>query len=260
MKRIAYLLLIALTLMFLTSCEVEWETKFNKDGGGKYSMIMDMSAMIEMTAGMQSNKKKKENELKDTVIDFSKILLEKKDSIAKLPADEQKKLKELEDLKITIDADTAINKAIVRIDYDFDDLEDLKSVGKKMRLADLDKFVKMGSKGKAKKEKEDEVEEKEDEKFPAITDMLNIEYSDKKFVSKLSEEASKEIKKNSGDDNPFASLIKFKVRYIFPHKIKSVSNEDVRILSSFKGIEFNVSVADLSENPDYLNVEVEFEK
>ncbi len=261
MKRIVYSLLIVLTLIFLTSCEVEWETRFNKDGGGKYSMIMDMSAMLEMTAGMPSNKKKKENELKDTVIDFSKILEDKKDSIAKLSLEEQKRLKELEDLKITIDADSTTHKAIVRIDYDFDNLEDLKSVGKKMRLADLDDFVKLGAKGNINaKEDKAEAEEKKDDKFPAITDMLDIEYTETKFTSKLSDEASKEMKKNSGDDNPFSSMIKFKIRYVFPYRIKSVSNKDVRILSDFKGIEFNASIADLSKNLNYLDVEVAFEK
>ncbi|WP_299623978.1 hypothetical protein [uncultured Tenacibaculum sp.] len=259
MKRIASLFLFVMISTLIVGCAVEWETKFNKDGGGKYSMIIDMSAMIEMTSGMSSNKKKKENELKDTVIDFSKILETKKDSIAKLPIEEQKKLKELEDLKISIEADTATKKAVIRIDYDFDSLEDLKSVGEKIKMADLDEFVKLGNK-KDRKSDQKVTEDEKDEKFPAITDMLNIEYTSSRFSTRMTEESVKEVKKNSGEDNPFASMIKFKMRYIFPYKIKSVSNEDVRILSSFKGIEFDASVSDLSKNPEYLNVDVEFEK
>lgn len=252
MKRIMYYFLFFISLYLITGCEVAWETQFNKNGSGKYSMMVDLSSILQMASSMPSPDEEKSSSIKDTVIDFSKILENKKDSISKLPKDEQKRLKELEDLSIEIKADTATNKGFIRIDYDFDDIEDLKSIGEKLKRVEIDKLANFGNSKK--------MDEKKKEKgLPVITDLFDINFSKKSFETKIKEEAAKNMKSDSEKDAAFANMIVFKIRYVFPYRIKSVSNENVKILSNFKGIEFDASISDMGKNPNFFDVKVDFE-
>jgi hypothetical protein len=252
MKRITYYFVFFIAFNLIAGCEIGWETKFNKDGSGKYSMIVDLSSMLQMASSMPNPDEEKPSSLKDTMIDFSKILEDKKDSIAKLPREEQRRLKELEDLSIVIKADTATNKGFMRVDYDFDDMEDLKSLSEKLKNAEVDKLAsfggakKMNPKGK-------------DRGFPVITDFFDVDFNKKSFTTKIKDGANKKMKSDSGKDEAFAKMIVFKIRYLFPYKIKSVNNENVKILSNFKGIEFDVNFADMAKNPNYFDVKVDFE-
>ncbi|MCH2034895.1 MAG: hypothetical protein MK202_15410 [Tenacibaculum sp.] len=252
MKRIAYYFMFFMTLNLLVGCEVGWETKFNKDGSGKYSMIVDLSSLLQMASTLPKSEDDKPSALKDTVINFSDILETKKDSISKLPKKEQKRLKELEDLAIVIKADTATNKGFMRIDYDFDDMQDLQTLGKKLKSAEIDKLADFGSAKKMnpKGEKKD---------FPVITDMFDINFSKNSFTTKIKEDAGKNMKSDDGKDEAFAKMIVFKIRYLFPYKIKSVNNENVKILANFKGIEFEANIADMAKNPNFFDVKVDFE-
>ncbi len=255
MKNLYQIILFSIITVVLTSCEIVQETKFEEDGSGKYTMGFDMSELMKM--GGDKFKSKEGSAAKkqvDTVIDFAKFLEEKKDSIKKLSKEDRKKLEELEDLKIAIKSDTVTSTFTMKIEYDFEDLKDLATISQKLKDANVKELDKLSGKTGGKEGKGD---------FPNISDMMDIEFDSSHFSAKINAKtlADAEKKKDTTmtEDNPMADLIRFKVRYVFPHKIKSVSNENARILSDFKGIEFSANLFDTNENPHYFDVDIDFE-
>jgi len=179
----------------------------------------------------------------------------KKDSIATLSKKEQQKIKQLEDFTLYIKSDTIAKKMLMRINYAFNDLEDLKLFGKKLKDQNFKELSAFTSKTQAKDAKGDGV--------PDFNTLYDMKYSPEKFSIKITKKALKEAlqKKDTTltKDNPMASMIRFKTRYIFPYRIKKVSNEHARILSDFKGIEISANMYEVNNHPDFFDFEVFFE-
>lgn len=246
----SYLSISVVISLFFLSCEIVQETKFEEDGSGRFSLGFDMSDMMGSTGMKSSGEKTKQI---DTIIDFAKVFEEKKDSIKGLSKEEQEKLKGLEDLKFAIKMDTVSNKYSMRIDYDFDDVKDLKTVSDKIKqskLKELENVNTLGSKSK-----------KGD--IPNLNDIMDLKFSSKRFSAKITKEGLKQAEKNRDTtltkDNPFANMIKFKVRYLFPYKIKEVNNKNARVMSDFKGLEFDANLFEVNENPNFFDLDVKFE-
>lgn len=243
-------------LFILTSCEIVQETKFEPNGSGRYSLGFDMSEMMKMG---QSTKESNNKQI-DTLIVFSKFLEEKKDSIAKLSKKEQKKIKQLENFSIAIKADSVAKKFVMKINYDFKNLEDLKTFAEKLEgqnIKELELLANKTSKpaGSDKDKKENSVLD--------FNKSYNTSFNSKMFSAKITPEGlEKALKKKDTTmtkDNPMSNMIRFKSRYIFPFKIKRVSNENARILSDFKGIEISGNLYEINKDPKFFDVDVEFE-
>jgi len=255
--KIKNLFALFITLVALNSCEIVQEIKFNEDGSGKYALGFDMSEMMKMSPS--SSKNDSTNQQIDTLIVFSKMLEEKKDSIAKLSKEEQKKIALLKDFDLYIKADTVSQQLKMNIGYQFKDIADLKRFNEKLEgqnIKELDIF-----KGKIKPKSDKKSDKKEE--FPNFNEHYTTTFSRKKFTLKITDKGLEEALKKKDTamkkDNPMADMIRFKQRYLFPYKIKSVSNENTKILPSFKGIELQANMYDLNYNPNYFDVEVEFE-
>ena len=252
--KIKNIIVLFITILVLTSCEIVQEIKFNEDGSGKYSLGVDMSEMMKMGG---SSKSDSTNQQIDTLIVFSKMLEEKKDSIAKLSKEEQEKIAFLKDFELYIKADSVSKQLKMNISYYFKDMNDLGRFHEKLsgqNIKELDIFKGKLKSGKKSDKKDD---------FPDFNEHFISTFSRKKFTRKITaeglEKALKEKDTTMKKDNPMADMIRFKQRILFPYKIKSVDNKNTKILSDFKGIEQEANMYDLNYNPNYFDVVIEFE-
>ncbi|HBK71081.1 MAG TPA: hypothetical protein DDZ39_05385 [Flavobacteriaceae bacterium] len=251
--KIKNLVVLFVAILILNSCEIVQEINFNEDGSGKYNLGFDMSEMMKM-GGTKSDST---NQQIDTIIVFAKFLEEKKDSIAKLSKEEQEKINLLKDFDMYIKSDTVTKQLKMNIGYTFKNANELEHFHEKLKDQNIKELDLFGSKIKS---------EKGDDKkggIPNLNEAFTTTFSKKKFTRKITAKALADaIKKKDTSmkkDNPMSDMIRFKQRFTFPYKIKSVSNKNTRILPDFKGIEQEANMYDLNYNPNYFDVEVEFE-
>ncbi|MDO6761177.1 hypothetical protein Q4566_13280 [Tamlana sp. 2_MG-2023] len=246
--------LFILTLIFnLYNCEVVQEVNFNADESGQYSLGFDLSEMMNMGAAAESDSKKEQI---DSLIVFADILESKKDSISKLSPEKQAQLKQLEAYSIQVKSDTTTNQFKMKINYNFKDLEDLALFGEKLKDQDIKELDMLGNKMKTTdKSKTDEIFN--------LNDSFETTFNKHKFTLKISPEALAKSEKEKDTtitaDNPMANLIRFKLKYRFPYRIKKLSNENAKVLSDFKGIEITANLYQMTSDPKFFDTEVEFE-
>ncbi len=247
------IVLFSISLLTLISCEIVQETKFEPSGSGTYSLGFDLSEMMKMGG---NNKKGSKNKQLDTLIIFSDFLEAKKDSISKLSKEKQAKIKELKDFSLNIKADSVSKTFKMKINYNFNNVSELKLFGEKLKGQNIKELDLLTSKTKNLNSKDDS--------FPDFNKSFNTVFNKDSFSMKITPEAIAEAEKKKDTtmtkDNPMANMIRFKSRYLFPYKIKKVSNKNVRILSDFKGIEINANLFEVNNNPKYFDLEIEFEK
>lgn len=245
------ILLLLVVLVTFASCEIVQETRFSADGSGTYSLGLDMSEMMK-SSGLKSDTK---NEQLDTIFKFADIIALKKDSIATLSKKEQQKIKQLEAFTLYIKSDTIAKKMLMRINYAFNDLDDLKLFGKKLKDQNFKELTAFTNKTIGKDAKGDGI--------PDFNTLYDMKYSAKKFSIKITKKALNDALKKRDTtltkDNPMENMIRFKTRYIFPYRIKKVTNENARILSDFKGIEISANLYEVNNHPDFFDFEVFFE-
>lgn len=246
-------IVFSISLLLFTSCEIVQETRFESNGSGNYSLGFDLSEMMKMG---QNTKSDTNNKQIDTLIVFSEFLESKKDSISKLSAEEQAKIKQMEHFSLYVKADSVSKKFEMKIQYDFEDVSELKSFGEKLKAQNIKELELLSSKTKT-------MNGDDDSGFPDFNKFYNTSFSREQFSIKISPEGLEEAKKNKDTtitkDNPMSDLIRFKSRYFFPYKIKRVHNENVRILPDFKGIEISGNLFEINNNPNYFDISIEFE-
>lgn len=240
-------------LITLTSCEIVQETTFNPNGSGTYSLGFDLSEMMKLG----NNSSSKNNKQVDTLIVFSDFLKTKKDSIAQLSIEEQKKIKDLENFSLKIKTDSVTNQFEMKINYLFKDVSELKMFSKKLEGQNIKELELLSEKTKTLKTKNDGG-------LPDFNKSYNMVFNKKIFSSKISNKGIEEAHKNKDTsltkNNPMADMIRFKSKYYFPFKIKNISNKNARILPDFKGIEISGNLFEINNDPKYFDVEIEFDK
>lgn len=254
MKNIKSTLLLIITLIVFTSCEIVQETKFETDGSGRYSLGFDLSEMMKMGNNFNGDKNNKQL---DTLIIFSDFLKAKKDSISKLSNEEQEKIKQLESFTLYVKADSISKKFEMKINYDFNNLSELKLFGEKLEGQNIKELEILSSKTNNIKK------DTTGNNFPDFNKYYNTTFNKKRFTVKLNPKGIAETERNKDTtmtkDNPMADLIRFKSRYFFPYKIKNVDNENVRILPNFKGVEISGNLFEINSAPNFFEINIEFE-
>jgi len=244
---------LVFALLLIAGCEIVQETQFKPNGSGTYHLSFDLSEMMKMGLGSRNGETMKQI---DTSIVFAKLLKLHKDSIEQLGVEEQNKLKSLQDFSIDMLVDTASKKYLMRINYQFDNIESLKLFGEKLKELDFQKLDIMGKQSPNTKAESTN-------SIPDFTKFYDITFNRKKFIYKISEEGLREARKNKDTtmtkQNPMANMILVKSRYYFPFKIKNVSNENAKILSDARGIEIDGNLFEVSNNPRFFDLEVVFD-
>ena len=113
LRKIISLLMLVFTLV---SCQFTETMVIDDKGHGRMSLAIDLSDMMEMMGGMGEDSTMVKT---DTIITFKSILEEKKDSIAQLPKEEQKRLKKMEGYIIHFTIDPDHKKSVIEIVTDF---------------------------------------------------------------------------------------------------------------------------------------------
>lgn len=243
MKKITELFIVLITITTLTSCQFTERININEDGSGKYSLEMDMSAMMSAMKQMgDSIKPNEEMKVLDTVILFKDILEEKKDSISQLSKEDQASLKAIEDLKIHMMVDEKKNKMVSDFIYDFKSISDLANIQEKISKA---QSVKDGKKNDT----------------PASDSDVLYSYNGKKFIrkvikKKMSDEEKEAYKKSMEQSASFLDGSSYKLEYHFPKTIKSTTYEGATFSADKKTMYIQADMKAITENPKLLNFEV----
>jgi hypothetical protein len=241
------ILILFVTSVVLISCVFTEELHIKNDGSGSYAFNMDMSQMMESMKGMSEKDSLKEPEVLDTIILFKDLLLENKDSIAKLDVEEKEVLEALEDFTMRMQVDEDKGKMMMTFGLDFKNISDLKNMQEKIAKAQS-----LSDKKKANK---------------AMPSNSNIEYSFdgntfKRIVTlkDLSKEKSDEFDKMINQSNSFLEGSNYRLVYHFERVIKHVSYKGAKISDDKKTLTIEMPMDTIINNPKLLEFEVKLKK
>lgn len=242
-KRLLFLLLVVVTF---TACQFTETLVIQEDGTGRVSMNIDMKEMMAMGQSMDMDS----TMIKiDSTVAFKTFLEEKKDSIAKLPKEEQEKLMKLKDYKLRTFMDPETSEFFIDVFVDFSSIEEANNLMSSInRASSLIPSTPGGG------------EVSSDPSSDVIG--IRYEYSNNTFTrdSYIKDEAMYQKQKDSLQSaEMFMSSMNYKLKYTFPKKIKSSSIEDASYSLDGKTIIVEKSFLDYFKNPDVLDLQVELE-
>lgn len=254
MKQIFTLLTCAFA-MFLTSCQFSENIYINADGSGKMEFSLDASEMMEMVSQMGDGEGANGmDKAMDSIIVFKEFIEENKDSIAKLSAEEQNKIRSLADFTMHIKMDPETNKMGFDLSRDFknaNELQDmfeamnnfsnLQSAGGSPISSAASPLASLGKKGSTDVSYT----------FDGTTFKRSAKIIDK--------EAHQSAVDSLGQAEMMFGTSNYKINYHFPRAIKSFSKEGAMYSEDRKMVSFEVGFLDALKNPDLLDFEVELD-
>ncbi len=269
MKNIKFLLLL-LFVGSLTSCSITEKMIVNENGNGKFAYEIDGSKMMSMMGSAFKAEAKKDKKGKkdlkkskdiDSTFTFRELFAAKKDSIAKLPAEQQEKIRRMENFSIHMVMNEEKGIMNYTLFTDFNSVADLQNM--MSPLESMKTLSPSGAQGLGKAS--DGIQDNGAAKFF---------YDGKKFSKSLSKsekmketaaaaELDEEAKALSDSMKESMDLIygqsEFKVVYQFPKAVKKVSVANALYSDDRKTITIVYPLKEYMENPEKLNFEVEFE-
>ncbi|MFK7747810.1 MAG: hypothetical protein AB8B65_05445, partial [Kordia sp.] len=136
MKKI-YLGILAVLMVFCTSCEFSETVYINEDGSGKMSLYFDGSELMQMAGSQMTGGR---DESIDSLITFKELFSKEMMSMSDLSKEEKKQLESLNRLNMHMVMDTKKSKMNLDIFMDFDNVNDLKETYDGInKLAELSK-------------------------------------------------------------------------------------------------------------------------
>ncbi|MGM8360690.1 hypothetical protein ACSV4D_02115 [Flavobacterium sp. ARAG 55.4] len=246
------LLSISLLLVGLTSCNFTENIDVQPDGSGKFSLEMDGAGLMAMAGDKLGEQFGAKNNAKaiDSTFSFKEIFEAKKDSIAKLSAEQQAALKKLENFVMNIKMNPEAQQLLFSMNTPFKSVNELGGLMESMSaMKDL--------KGKS---------DKNSNPAAIMSGMNNAQLSfnyDGKNFSRKAVVDKNAINKIAADSTGMTKMIfassKYTLKYHFPKAVKSVSNPDALFSADRKTITVEYPFTDYSENPEKLNLNVVFE-
>lgn len=247
MKAFLWILLGVSTI--LTGCQFTESMVLNEDGSGRMELSVDLSEIMAM-----SDEFAKDSSMvkQDTIIAFRDILREKKDSIAKLPKKEQKRLQRMENYKIHMMSDPETKKFVVDIFTDFTKVDEANELMKGFDLSS--DYMPGGSSGS----KNDDSDTNEEEVIGVAYSYAKGVFKRDAFIKdpKMHQQQLDSMQQTAS----FLSGITYKINYTFPRKVKSASVQDATLSLDGKTLQFERNFLEYFKNPDVMDLEVELEK
>lgn len=247
--------LVCVMVMATTSCQFSETIYVNEDGSGHVDFSMDASEMMEMISQMGDGQATNGmDKAMDSTLVFKDFIREKKDSIASLSAEDQQKIKALEDfiMKIKMDPDT--NEMQFNLSRDFDRASELQDMFKAMNSfsnlqgqggapanSSSSPFSSMGSEG---------------------TTEVNYAFDGtvfKRSAKIIDEEAHQTMIDSLGQAEMMFGASKYKINYHFPRAVKSFSEEGAMYSEDRKTVTYEVGFMEVLKNPKLLEFEVVLE-
>lgn len=246
--------LLLFVILLTASCTFTENIEIKPDGTGNFSLEMDGSGFMAM-AGDQALKgmnAKQDAKSIDSTFSFKQIFEEKKDSIAKLSPEQQKALKKLENFVINIKMNPESKQFLFAMKTPFKSINELDDLNESLgTLKDL--------KGSS---------DKKDNPAAMMSGMginnskLSFSYNGNSFNRKAVVSKT-DVKKIENDSLGMAKMMfassKYILKYHFPKPVKKVSNPDALFSDDRKTITVEYPFTDYTDNPDKLNLNVEFE-
>ena len=253
-----------LGILILHSCQIREEISFKEDGSGSYEMTFDMSEFMKMDDVTDSLPP---DPPIDTLINFAAFLDQKRDSISKLSKEKQMQLEALRPLKFSMKANDSLKQMEMHLIYNFTELDDITKFAEIVKTANIKELNELsnsmqGPEVEGNTETEDSSGIGND--LFSIAESFQTTFTKSSFSRKITDAALQDalMKKDTAltSDDPFSDIIRFKQVYRFPYKIKNVSNANARILPDFMGVEIEANMFEMNNDPEYFNIEVEFEQ
>ena len=244
------LFLAFFAVITLVSCTLTENVYIKNDGSGTFSVDMDASSLM----AMMPNDSLKSGKNIDSTFSFKQLFIENKDSIAKLPKEEQQQLKKLESFNMRMKMNSDVKQFLFSMNTDFKSVAELQDI-----LATMNTINAIQNTQKKKTGTNQFIPSSG---FGTNNSVLNYSYNGKKFIRKATIKAN-QTKKTAADslqayEAIFASS-NYILKYHFPKPVKKISNNAALFSEDRKTITIQYPFKEYMENPDKLNVEVEFE-
>jgi len=238
MKKLLLLISIIITI---SSCKITEKIYLEDDGSGTYNMEIDMSAMIESLSGLGSKDVDSTYVVKDSIMDFSKLILEHKDSIDKLPKAERDKIEKLKNFKLIIHEDKRNNELSTSIVGTFKNVNELNDIQNIFNTTQSSKK---------------QIPSKYDVKFT---------FKKNKFIRKstekeLNKEQQEQFNESMKGFNMFLNGTTYNLEYHFPKPIKKTNIKDAKLSEDRKTLYLNKSVNDWINNGSAFDIEVKLKR
>lgn len=245
------LVLICLSSLIFTSCNFTEEITINEDGSGRMEFSFNADELMQMAGDEMT---KGEEKAIDSTFSFKEIFDAKRDSISKLSQEEQDKLKALEAFNMHMVMNPEEQKMQFEMFTDFDTVNDLQDMFQAMN-----NVSNLNGKGPA-------TANDPNNPFSAMAKNGNTELSYsyngtvfKRNVVVKDEAVQKQMADSLGQMAIMFSSSKYKLKYHFPKKIKSVSNEEALFSEDRKTVTVEYGFMDYVTKPESLNLEVVLE-
>lgn len=250
-----FTLAVCICAMLLTSCQFSENIYINEDGSGKMEFTLDGSEMMQMISQMgDGTTAEGMDKAMDSTIVFKEFIKAKKDSIAKLSAEDQEKIKSLEDFTMHVKTNPETNEMLFDLTRDFKSADELQDMFKAMNnfsnLQGQDgsptnsansPFASLGENGS--------------------TD-VNYAFDGTTF-KRSAKIIDKELHQQTVDSLGQAEMMfgssKYKINYHFPRAVKSFSKEGAMYSEDRKTVTFEVGFLEVLKDPELLNLEVVLE-
>ncbi|MCD0473076.1 hypothetical protein LPB87_01570 [Flavobacterium sp. EDS] len=256
MKKVLVCLLIVLAL---SSCTMKEKMVMHEDGSGSFSYGFDLSGIFKL--GFKSTDSTKNSKVIDSVFTFKEVFAKVKDSVAKLPESERRKIKMLENFKVNVKANDAEKQLKLDMEYNFQSIDSLKNM-----LSPLEVLEAMPKIGPGKQLGNLSVPEKENKKT-----MFSYNYDGKVFEKVIllpegakAKKEKKKKEKNAANDfskkmDEILKECKYSIEYQFPKKIKTVSLKNAIISKDRKSFILEIPMKDFPDDEKKLGFKVTFE-
>ncbi|EAR17085.1 MULTISPECIES: hypothetical protein [Robiginitalea] len=246
MKSIRYGTLLAL-LAVAGACNLTEEIYLEPDGSGSIALSFDGSGMLEMAGEELLDST---SVAMDSVVYFSEILEEKKDSIATLPLAEQERLKSLEPYRLRMQSNPAAGEMLFTLERDFASLAEVEeSFNAFQRAGSLDPEPNAGAMPGT----------------PEIYESTRVSYrfGDRVF-SRRSEITDSVLHRQRLDSLEgtamFLSGSTYTLKIHFPSRIRSASSETATLSMDGKTLIQEVEFMEYLRDPGVLDIRVELEE
>lgn len=232
-----------LLLLLVTSCQVTETITFNPDGSGSIEVfqLRDENSYMQLGRSLSASEK-----FRDTIFTFQDYITKYKETLVKFNKSDQALFLEQANVKMHIKVDPIQMENFNLTSYKFKNVEEIPNVYESLSLANSLK-----------------------ENYPISKSSFQIKYTFDGTTFKRSlviqdQKKFDEDKKRIEDRKKM--LAKYKVvqsytlKYHFPRKVESVSNEKAIISTDKKTVTVEFQLLDFPQNPQMSDLEIVLEK
>lgn len=283
LKKIFTFLLI---ILFITSCSISEEVSVSETGEIEFIQKIDMPQMAAVMNSANLEDKIEMNQIsnsENTYLEFLQLMSKLENKESKNSSDKyelyQSELSKIDFMKFRLDLRDKFTVEIINRSKSVEEYNTrsalIENTFKEINLKDslrieADKIAKLSKKKKTKRKKNKNKGEETamfSENPFSLSTGFDYSFDGKKFSKKIDVKRFLAENNLSGYDSEedkqlalnMIKQIKYKYKYTFPKKIKSLSIQDAMFTSNGKSFVVEYSLYDVLNNPEVLNFEVVLE-